>query len=230
MVEATAKDVMTKDVACIRPDTSVRHAVEIMLSRRASGLPVIDDEGCLAGIETEGDLMRRAELRNALLPESGSSESPEDCNAAYVKTHSWQVGDVMTGNVVSVPLNASLSHIAELFDPLGIKRVPALDGATVIGIVSRSGLLMAIVAAPLDRTAAGDTAIRLGILARLREDLCLTDPIPDVTVIGGIVHLRGVVRSQAERDAVRVVVEAVRGVAGIEDHLDVVGTPASEWL
>lgn len=72
MAEATAKDVMTKDIACISPDTSVRHAAAIMLARRVSGLPVIDNEGRLAGILTEGDLMRRTELRNAALAGSGS--------------------------------------------------------------------------------------------------------------------------------------------------------------
>lgn len=228
MVQATAKDVMTRDVAYICPDSSVRHAVEIMLSRRVSGLPVIDNEGRLAGIVTEGDLMRRAELCDALLPRSESNEFPEDRNAAYVKSHSWRVGDVMTSTVVSVPENASLSHIATLFDQLDIKRVPVVHGARVIGIVSRSDLLGAIVSAPPDCTAAGDTAIHLGILARLREDLHLADPLPEVNVTGGIVHLRGAVRSQAERDAVRVVVEGVRGVAGIEDHLDVVGASAQE--
>jgi CBS domain-containing protein len=217
---------MTKDVACVRPDTSVRHAAEVMLARRVSGLPVIDDEGRLAGIVTEGDLMRRAELRNALSPAGEANESSEGWNAAYVKSHSWRVGDVMTATVVSVREEEPLSGIATLLDQLDIKRVPVVRGECVVGVVSRSDLLRAIVSAPSDGTAAGDAAIRVGILARLREDLRLADPIPHVVVAGGIVHLRGSVRSQAERDAVRVVVEGVRGVAGIEDHLHVVGAPA----
>lgn len=223
MAQATARDIMTTDVACIAPDTSVRRAAEVMLARRVSGLPVIDDEGRLAGIVTEGDLMRRAELGNAPSPGADSGGRAGNRHEAYVRSHSWRVRDVMTAAVASVAEDTPLSEIAALFDRLDIKRVPVVDDARVVGIVSRSDLLRAIVSAPLDRTAAGDAAIRLGILARLREDLRLAGPIPGVEVEGGVVHLRGSVRSQAERDAVRVVVEGVRGVAGIEDHLDVVG-------
>lgn len=223
MARATARDIMTTDVACIAPDTSVRRAAEIMLARRVSGLPVIDDEGRIAGIVTEGDLMRRAELRNAPWPGDEAGDRSGAGHEAYIRSHSWRAGDVMTAAVVSVPEEAPLSHIAALFDRLDIKRVPVVRDARLVGIVSRSDLLRAIVSAPLDRTAAGDTAIRLGILARLREDIGLAGPVPSVEVEGGVVHLRGSVRSQAERDAVRVVVEGVRGVAGIEDHLDVVG-------
>lgn len=228
MAEATAKDVMTKDVACISPDTSVRHAAEIMLARRVSGLPVIDNEGRLAGIVTEGDLMRRAELRSPQWSGSGSNAAFEDTNDAYVQSHSWRVGDLMTAEVVSVPETALLSEIATLFDRFHIKRVPVMCGASVVGIVSRSDLLQAIVSAPLDGTAAGDTAIRLSILSRLREDVCLAGPIPHVEVAGGVVHLRGSVRSRAAHDAVRVIVEGVRGVIGIEDDLEVVGA-ATAW-
>lgn len=223
MAQATARDIMTTDVACIAPDTSVRRAAEIMLARRVSGLPVIDDEGRLAGIVTEGDLMRRAELRNAPWPGGESGERAGAGHEAYIRSHSWRARDVMTAAVASVPEEAPLSHIAALFDRLDIKRVPVVRDARVVGIVSRSDLLRAIVSAPLDRTAAGDAAIRLAILARLREDIGLAGPVPGVDVAGGLVHLRGSVRSQAERDAVRVVVEGVRGVVGIEDHLDVVG-------
>src|SRR5689334_8945076 len=56
------RDAMSFDVATIREDASVVEAMVLMLSRRFSGLPVVDAAGSLAGVVTEGDLMRRAEL------------------------------------------------------------------------------------------------------------------------------------------------------------------------
>lgn len=221
-VERTARDVMKVDVVSVQPDTSVRHAAAIMLARCVSGLPVIDDEGRLAGIITEGDLMRRSELRDALLL-SNTGASTDEWNTAYVKSHSWRVGDVMTAPVVSVDEEAPLSHIAKLLDRHNIRRVPVVRTGRVVGIVSRSDLLSAVAGMAPDSAAAGDQAIRLGIVTRLREDLCLADLIPHVGVAGGIVHLSGDVRSQAERDAVRVVAESVRGVVGIQDHLNIAG-------
>lgn len=55
-------EIMTRKVVTVSGATGVRHAARIMLDRGVSGLPVLDDEGRLAGIVTEGDLMRRAEL------------------------------------------------------------------------------------------------------------------------------------------------------------------------
>ena len=56
-----AKDIMTSPVVSVEPDATVLQAVRIMLQRRMSGLPVVDREGRLIGIVTEGDLLRRAE-------------------------------------------------------------------------------------------------------------------------------------------------------------------------
>ena len=56
------KDVMTTKVTTISPDNSVRQAAKVMLARRVSGLPVIDDDGGLVGLISEGDLLRRSEL------------------------------------------------------------------------------------------------------------------------------------------------------------------------
>ena len=56
-----AKDVMTSPVLSISPDDTILQAVRTMLQRRISGLPVIDKDGRLVGMLTEGDLLRRAE-------------------------------------------------------------------------------------------------------------------------------------------------------------------------
>jgi len=56
-----AKDVMTSPVASLEPDATVLQAVHMMLQKRISGLPVIDKDGRLVGIVTEGDFLRRSE-------------------------------------------------------------------------------------------------------------------------------------------------------------------------
>src|SRR5215470_11601070 len=56
------KDVMTANVICIGVDEPVLKAARLMLQNRISGLPVIDKDGELVGIVTEGDFLRRSEL------------------------------------------------------------------------------------------------------------------------------------------------------------------------
>ena len=55
------KDVMTSPVISIEPEAAILQAVRVMLQRHISGLPVIDKEGHLVGIVTEGDFLRRSE-------------------------------------------------------------------------------------------------------------------------------------------------------------------------
>jgi CBS domain-containing protein len=54
-----AADIMTFGAASIRPDAPIEQAARLMLQHRISGLPVIDNNGALVGIVTEGDLLRR---------------------------------------------------------------------------------------------------------------------------------------------------------------------------
>ena len=56
-----AKDVMTRDVVSIDPDSTVLQAARLMLQHHISGLPVIDGAGKLVGVLSEGDFLRRRE-------------------------------------------------------------------------------------------------------------------------------------------------------------------------
>src|SRR6201981_878008 len=56
------KDVMTANVICIGAEEPVLKAARLMLQNRISGLPVLDKDGELVGIVTEGDFLRRSEL------------------------------------------------------------------------------------------------------------------------------------------------------------------------
>lgn len=215
-----AKDVMTVDVVSVSPDHSVRHAARIMLDHRISGLPVIDDDGRMVGIVTEGDLMRRSELGVQALASVDRQFNTEENNAGvYVKSHSWKVADVMTSDPVKVDEDTPLPRIAALMAERGIKRVPVMSGEHLVGIVSRAELLRVLITAKFDATAPGDDAIQRSILTRLREDAGFKGDELTLTVADGLVHVSGAVSSQSERDAVRVVAEGVRGVKGVFDHL-----------
>jgi CBS domain-containing protein len=48
-------------VITVEPDVAMLEAIRIVLERRISGLPVIDSDGRLVGILTEGDFLRRIE-------------------------------------------------------------------------------------------------------------------------------------------------------------------------
>ena len=213
-----AKDIMSVAVATVSPDHSVRHAAAIMCDRRISGLPVVDDEGRLVGILTEGDLLRRAELGTEfyLQPDRGGQAARD-----HLRTHSWKVEDVMAKDVVTIDEETPLGRIAALMAERGVKRLPVMRDGALVGIVSRADLLRAISVAKLDPPIKGDEALRRSILARIEEVAELRDSGLGVIVSDGVVHLWGQLPSEPARLAARAIAEGVRGTAGVVDHVGI---------
>ncbi|MBZ7921754.1 CBS domain-containing protein [Ensifer adhaerens] len=211
------KDVMTTSVVKLSPDNSVRQAARIMLDNHVSGIPVVDDEGRLVGLISEGDLIRRTELGGGV-PVVDATLGADDRASAYVRRSSWRVGDAMTADPVTIDEGASVARVAALMQERGIKRIPVLRNGVLVGIVSRADLLQAVLTAKQDETAAGDEAIRRSILVRLGENTGLEGLDVKVAVTDGIVHLWGNVETADCRKAARILAESVRGVRGVVEH------------
>jgi len=219
-----AKDVMTTKVVTVRPDTRVEHIAALLLERRISGVPVIDADGRVVGIVTEGDLMRRPDIgterhRGWWLRMFGDERERA---AEYARAHGSRAADVMTRNVISVEEETPVVEIARLLEEHRIKRVPVLRDGELVGIVSRANLLHGLAARPVppppDRWM-DDRALRDEVVRVLdREDLATHGPL-HVTATNGVVELWGLVESEEERRAIRVAVENVPGVVAVKDNL-----------
>ncbi len=133
---------MQRDVVIVLPSDSVEQAARLMLEHRVSGLPVADGRGNLVGIVTEAD-RERYRPQPALV--AADLCLAERLAAEFVKSTGRRVKDVMTREVLSVPDTALLAEIAELFDREKIKRAPVLRDGKLVGIVTRTDLLRALV-------------------------------------------------------------------------------------
>ena len=143
-----AKDVMTTVVITATAQTPIEKIAKLMLERRISAVPVLDAEGRVEGIVSEGDLIRRAESGTAgrrswwldLL--AGRDATVVD----YMKSHGRTAGDVMTREVLTIGERTPLAKIATLLERHRIKRVPVVRNGRLVGIVSRANLLQGLVA------------------------------------------------------------------------------------
>ena len=216
-----ARDVMTRAVATTTPETTVEKVSQMLINLRISGVPVLDRNGQLVGIVTEGDLLRRVETgterRRSRWSElfSANSRLAEE----YIKSHARRVEDIMTREVVSVEELASLGEIAELMETKRIKRVPVVHNGKIVGIVSRADLLQVLASGGATTgDEDSDRLIRERLLVELRKQEWANPAESNIVVSDGIVHFWGTVGSPQERTALRVVAENIPGVRGIEDH------------
>lgn len=221
-----ARDILTAHVVSVDPDVTVGAIAKLMLERGVSALPVVDREGQLVGIVSEGDLMHREETGTEperswwLRPFLGKAEMARE----YAHAHGRRARDVMTREVVTIGEDTPIAEIAALLDRHRIKRVPVLREGRVVGIVSRANLLQALamaVGAETQEAAAGgdDGALRGRLLAKLQGQAWLDMSLKNIMVREGVVHLWGIARSRAEADALRIAVANVPGVRKVEDHL-----------
>src|SRR5579863_3927230 len=218
-----ASDVMTRNVISVSPDATIADAVELMLERGISGLLVVDSSGTLAGIVTEGDLLRRDELgtRRHRPWWLRLIASPGRQAADFTRTHGRKVADVMTHDVLSVNAKSPLTDIVAMMEEHRVKRVPVLDGDHVVGVVSRADLLRALSVAARERGAASadDATIRDHILDTLARETWAPRTTLNVTVVNGVVDLWGTISNDQERRAICVIAENTPGVKKVIDHL-----------
>ena len=224
-------DVMTRNVLSVTPDTGVSQVAGLLLEHRISGLLVIDAEGALAGIVTEGDLLRRGEL-GAGRERSWWQQvlaSPARQAADFTRTHGGKVSDVMTAKVISVEHDADLSSVVDLMEQHRIRRLPVLQSSRIVGVVSRADLLKAILAhgertgpEAGDTAGADDEAIRAAIVAELERQPWAPTVTLRVGVAAGVVALEGTVMGDDERRGVCVIAENTKGVREVQDRLTIV--------
>lgn len=218
-----AADIMTVPVHSVTPDDTVAQAIRLMLQNRISGLPVVDKDGSLRGIVTEGDFLRRSELGTVQQRPNWLQIllGPGIAANAYTHTHARRVAEVMTTDVATVTENAALGDIVQLMEKRHVKRLPVVRDGRLIGIVSRANLLHAFagVLADVKPAKVDDGRIRQQIVEALRQESWGPVGSTEIMVRDGVVHLWGTIFDDRERTAMKVLAEGVPGVKGVQDHL-----------
>jgi signal-transduction protein with cAMP-binding, CBS, and nucleotidyltransferase domain len=141
--------------------------------------------------------------------------------AEYSHSHGNKVSEVMTKEVQSVDVSTPIEDIVDLMEHNRIKRVPVLCGGLVVGIITRSNLMRAMVslARVAQPGATDDTAIREKLLAEIQKEQWAPAATINVAVHDGVVDLWGVIVDERQREALKVVAENIAGVKEVKDYL-----------
>lgn len=218
-----AEDVMTRDVIAIDPDATVMEAARVMLEHHISGLPVIDKQGKLVGVLSEGDFLRRRETRTERRRGRWLEflMGPGRLAAEYSHSHGRKVSEVMTTDVHTVNELAGLEDVVDIMERKRIKRVPVVCGEQVVGIITRSNLMQAMVSLAREAppVAPSDAAIRERLLEEMEKQEWAPAASANVVVRDGVVELWGLIVDDRQRQALTVAAENIPGVKEVKDHL-----------
>ncbi|GAA2806898.1 CBS domain-containing protein [Kribbella solani] len=195
-------DVMTKDVVTVTEDTPFKTVAGLLAEHHISAMPVRDAYGRVTGVVSESDLLRKeAKQRPGRLHRT-----------ARAKADAVTAGQLMTSPAVTIEGGCTLDEAARLMAARGITRLVVMDGAELVGIVSRSDLLSAYVASDQE------------ILARVHRDVVdrhlWDDPqAVEVAVQEGVVTLTGQVERRSTVAFATTLVEGVDGVVAVHNKL-----------
>ena len=119
-----AKDIMTKQVVCIRKDTPIFEAIRMMANNNITGIPVVEDDLSLVGMLSEQDVLRLFHT--------------------YDDEKDRTVNDFMTQPAIHFEENEPLLDVCYCLRDNAIRRVPITSNGKVTGVISRSDILKRI--------------------------------------------------------------------------------------
>ena len=142
-----AGDLMTREVVFVERTATLADVAETMARHNISGVPVLGENGGVAGMLSERDFLKH------ILPEGPGSfigliaECLQSKGCLAVPIRKQSAGDIMTSPAVAVHEDTPLTEIIRLFREHRINRTPVLnEQGKLVGIVSRADVIRSLTA------------------------------------------------------------------------------------
>jgi len=117
---------MKRNLVTFKPETNVLAAIRILLEKKISGAPVVNESGWVVGVLSEYDCLK------------------PNLQSSYHNDVGTLVKDYMSKDVITIKSHQSLTEAAQLFIDKGLRRLPVVENKKLIGQISRRDILEAI--------------------------------------------------------------------------------------
>lgn len=207
----TVRDVMTRSVLSVRPETPLKDVARMLIDHAISGVPVVNAEGRVLGIVSEADFLIKEQGAEHVhhRPLARIFGESRESQTQMAKLEAATAAEAMTAPPLTIDPTRPMSEAAAIMTTHGVNRLPVVDDGVLVGIVTRADLVRAYVRTDEDL----EKTIREDVLLRI---LWLDPSTFTVQVRNGIASIRG----QVERRSTAAMVEhAIAMVPGIVDIL-----------
>jgi len=141
-----AKDIMTTEVVTVTPSTTIEELARILMEHRISGVPVVDDNGNLAGVVTENDLIsqnKRLHIPTVvrLFDAFIMLESPASMEKELKKMAANTVAEIYTKDIITVREDTELEEVATIMYEKKVHLIPVTEGLKIKGIIGKMDII-----------------------------------------------------------------------------------------
>jgi CBS domain-containing protein len=208
------RDVMTREVVTVRPETPLKNVAGLLVDQRISGIPVLDADRAVVGVVSEADLLIKEQgadsIRHRRMARvfGDSSESRRQLAKLVAVT----AGEAMTAPAVTIGSDRRVAEAAALMIDRKVNRLPVVDAGQLVGIVTRADLVRAYVRSD-DELA--DT-IRDEVLLHI---LWLDPRLFRVGVRDGVATITGRVQRRSTAEMIAPTVSMLPGIIDVRDEV-----------
>ena len=144
------KDIMTRELITVSPETEIVHATKLLLENRINGVPVTDETGKLVGVLCQSDLIAQQKklpipsfftLLNGLIPLISKKQLEKQVRKIAAIT----VAQAMTPNPVTVQPDMNIEEVAALMVDRNFHTIPVVDEGELVGIVGKEDMLRTLI-------------------------------------------------------------------------------------
>lgn len=198
---------MTREVVSVRGDTPFKEIVRTLSEHQVTAVPVVDGDGRVVGVVSEGDLLRKT-ADQAAAP-SGMPAVPDLETWEEAKAEGTRAEELMSAPAVCARPEWTVAEAARLMEAQGVKRLVVVDGDDhLLGVVSRRDLLAVYLRE--------DDEIRRAIVEDVLGDTLRLEPTAlAVEVHDGRVELGGRLPFRGMAPAVERMCATVDGVVSV---------------
>lgn len=141
-----AKDIMTRELITVSPDTDITEAAKILLDKHINGLPVVDKNGKLVGIICQSDLIslqKKVRLPSVftLLDTFIPVRSQKSIDKELEKIAAAKVVQAMTADPVVINAEDTVEDIATLMVEKNLHTLPVVEDGKLVGVVGKEDIL-----------------------------------------------------------------------------------------
>jgi CBS domain-containing protein len=201
------RDLMTSDVVTVREDMPLKEVAKLLLERRISGVPVVDDEGAVLGVVSEADFLRKEAGDPGQRRRLGLRWLVHDRHAEedHHRVGAIRAGEAMTRPAITIEADRPLSEAARQMTEARIKRLPVVENGRLVGILTRTDVVRAYARTDDELFTAVSNAVRA------------VDGLRLVSVDEGVARIAGTVASRSLARSIFDVVRRIDGIVAVDD-------------
>jgi CBS domain-containing protein len=145
-----AKDLMTRDVITVSPETGVTEIARLLLEKRFNGVPVVNQNGDLVGLICQCDLIAEQKklpipsvftILDAFIPIYPPGKMAKEVQ----KIAAIKASEAMTTDPETVGPEAGIDEIASIMVNKSIHTIPVLEDGKLVGIIGKEDILRTLV-------------------------------------------------------------------------------------